>query len=227
MADQLGVPHKASSLASILEGLYRCFTERDCLDLSLNPVVLTDSCELTTLGCKVEIDDSAVFRQQELFAMLDYSQMTYQERCAKLADLLYIALEGNIGVISNSAGECMAINDFIQQVGGRPGNFLDLGGQAYHEQIEEMIYLQNGDPQIKVILINCFGGALNVDKVASSLAILFNLGVEFSKPIVCRLRGEGEEVARQKLAMINYDKLHVVDDYEQAVILAVKLANQK
>ncbi len=117
----------------MINSLYRCFTERDCLDLTLNPLVLTDSKELTTLGCKVEIDDAAVFRQQELFAMIDYTQMVYQERIAKISDLCYVALSGNIGVISNSAGLCMATNDLINIEGGSPANFIDLGGQAYHE----------------------------------------------------------------------------------------------
>ena len=88
-----------------------------------------------------------------------------------------------------------------------------------------MLDLQNIDPQIKVMLINCFGGALNVDKVANSLAIMFEVGVDFKKPIVCRLRGEGEDIARQKLKKIKYDNLFIVDDYEEAVKLAVKLAN--
>jgi len=175
-------------IKTIVKNLYQCFHERDCLNLTLNPLVLTTDDRLTPLHCSVEIDDDAVFRQQELFAMQDYTQVVYQERLAKLCDQHYIHLEGdgNIGVISNSSGLSMATNDLIHLYGGKPVNFLDLSGQASREQIEEMIHMLNSDPKVKVILINCFGGTMHVDLVASALALLFK-HFEFNKPIVARL----------------------------------------
>ena len=102
-------------MKTIVKNLYKCFLERDCLNLTLNPLVLTTDNRLTPLHCSVEIDDDAVFRQQELFAMQDYTQVVYQERLAKLCDQTYIHLEGegNIGVMSNSSGLSMATNDLI------------------------------------------------------------------------------------------------------------------
>jgi succinyl-CoA synthetase beta subunit len=184
-------------MSNIVKNLYQCFLERDCLNLTLNPLVLTTDNRLTPLHCSVEIDDSAVFRQQELFAMQDYTQVVYQERVGLLCDQNYIHLEGdgNIGVISNSSGLSLATNDLIQLYGGKSANFLDLSGQASREQIEEMIHLLNQDPNIKVILINCYGGTMHVDLVASAMALLFK-HFDFNKPIVARLQGEGADSAR-------------------------------
>ena len=101
-------------------------------------------------------------------------------------DYIHLEGDGNIGVISNSSGLSMATNDLIHLYGGKPVNFLDLSGQASREQIEEMIHMLNSDPKVKVILINCFGGTMHVDLVASALALLFK-HFEFNKPIVARL----------------------------------------
>jgi succinyl-CoA synthetase beta subunit len=115
----------------------------------------------------------------------------------------------------------MATNDLIEQMGGKPASFIDLKGSAYHEQIETLIDLVNFDKKVKVIFINCFGGALNVDKVANSLIMLHNLGDKFDKPIVCRLHGEGEEESKKKLKSLLETSacrnLRIEDDYEKAV----------
>lgn len=120
--------------------------------------------------------------------MKDYTQVVYQERVALLCDQNYIHLEGegNIGVISNSSGLCLATNDLIQLYGGKSANFMDLNGEGTLEQVEEMIHLLNQDPNIKVILINCYGGNMHVNLVASAMALLFK-HFDFSKPIVARL----------------------------------------
>ena len=111
----------------------------------MNPLVLTTDDRLTPLHCSVEIDEDAVFRQQELFAMQDYTPVLSQERLAKLCDQHNIHLEGdgNIAVISNSSGLSMATNDLIHHYGGKPVYFLDLSGLASREQLEEMIHMLN------------------------------------------------------------------------------------
>jgi len=199
------------------------------LSLSLNPLVETDEGTLTTLGCKVEIDDSAVFRQMELSAMMDWSMLLPTERVAMQFDGDYITLQGNIGVITGSAGNCLALNDMIIDFGGRPANFCDLHGQAYHEQIEEMIYLLNEDRQIKVIFFNLFSDALQLEKFAYALKALLKAGMQFKKPIVFRGRGPPERVEKAKsvLLSLNLPDLFIEDDYEKAVRLAVSLAALK
>jgi succinyl-CoA synthetase beta subunit len=196
IAEEFECPQQAVRLRTVLKNMYSCFIERDCLTLTLNPFVVTEEKDLTTLGCRIEIDDSAVFRQAELFSMIDYSQMLPSERIAHEFDIKYVCLEGNIGVLAGSAGSCLATNDMLIRFGGNPANFVDMTGQAYHEQIEQLISLFNWDDQVKVVLLNCFGGAMPVDKVANSLIAISKKSWEVQKPIVCRLRGEGEELAK-------------------------------
>lgn len=129
-----------------MRNMYECFLQRDCLNITINPLALTAKHDLIGVNCRIEIDDNAEYRQQEMFAINDKSQIVFQERVAKQWDLCYYQLDGNIGVISNSAGECLATNDLIELHGGKAANFCDLKGSAYREQIEAIVHQLNDDP---------------------------------------------------------------------------------
>ena len=140
-------------------------------------------------------------------------------------DLRYHYLGGDIGLVTNSAGGCMAICDLIEQLGAKPANFSDLGGQAIHEQIEALLYLLQNDPNVKVIFINVFGGILNVDKVIATLKIQIRLGI-MSKPIVIRARGLKSDGAEEILKEDYEGGIYFEREMDEAVKLAIKLSKE-
>jgi len=167
VAYDLKLMDKLPLLTKMLMNMYKAFVERDCLELSINPLVITDDNKLTSMGATVQIDDSANFRQQELAAMIDMGQLTYTERVALLQDCHYIEMEGNIGVITNGAGCSMATNDLIELHGGKPANFLDLHGSSSAEEVIEMIHLINSNPKVDVMLLNIFSSSTFSDLISS------------------------------------------------------------
>lgn len=160
MAEVYGCPEQAPVLAELIKNMYKCFIERDLLELTINPLVLTTEREILPMSLSIEIDETAAYRQAELYAMRDLSQMTHMERLTALADFdskHYVRMDGNIGVVTNSAGLGMASCDMIENLGGKPANFLDLSGSGSHEQIIEMLHLLNQTNNVKVIFVNIFG----------------------------------------------------------------------
>lgn len=113
MAERLGLQEQAPVLRALIHNMYRCFVERDCQELTIKSLVLTEEQRLSSMEVSVEIDDSAIFRQAEFDSAVDYSQLTYQERLAKLQEASYVKMGGNIGVMANGTGLCLATNDLI------------------------------------------------------------------------------------------------------------------
>lgn len=140
--------------------------ERDADLIEINPLALLKDGTLVAADSKVTIDDNALFRQADLKAEEDTSQLNYKERIAKSFDLNYIYIGGNIGCLVNGAGLAMATMDIIKLYGGNPANFLDVGGSAEGEQMVEAIKLLNNDPEVDSIFINIFGGILRCDNLA-------------------------------------------------------------
>lgn len=152
----------------LIKNLYECFVQRDAKSIDINPLVLTEEDEFKAANVKVQIDSNSTYRQQELLTTRDQSQLHRNERHAYNWGLCYRHYEGgNIGCISNGSALCLAMNDLIIDMGGKPANFLDLGGQVIHEQIREMLNLMEFDSNIKVIYLNVFGGMVNNLKVAA------------------------------------------------------------
>ena len=167
---------------------------------------------------KVIIDDNALFRQAELQAEEDFTQINIKERMAHNADLQYVHIGGNIGIVANGAGLAMATMDAVNIYGGYPANFLDLGGGASHEQIMESIKLLENDKDVQCILINIFGGILNCDKLALSV-ITASQEIQKTKPIVLRLKGTNSEEAKQIILKDNSLGLVFEDEIDQAAQL--------
>lgn len=228
MGEVFSCDEQAPVIAELITNMYKCFIERDLLELTINPLVLTTDKELIPLVVSVEVDENAVYRQAELFAMKDYSQMTKPERLTALCDYNesnYVRLSdgGNIGVVTNGAGMGLATCDLIELQGGKAHNFLDLSGGGTHEQIIEVLHMLNENPKVKVILINIFGSIFGANRISESL-VLLSKHFKLNKFFVCRIRGKWEKEAKDQLIGINSDKIILIDDFESAVQTSVDIA---
>ena len=189
----------ASQGGKLAQGLVNAFMAMDGSLIEINPLVKTPKGELLALDAKATIDDNALFRQEELRTWEDLKQLPEVERLAKAQDLSYIALDGNIGCMVNGAGLAMATMDLIQLYGGRPANFLDVGGGASLEKVSEGFSILLNDPQVKAVLVNIFGGIMNCDIIAAGLIDALSRQKKMEKPLVVRLEGTNVESAQKML----------------------------
>ncbi len=188
----------AKSGMKIAAALARAFIETDASLLEINPLVETPDGKIWALDAKLSVDDNALFRQPEIAAFYDPTQYTRSEVDAKEYDLAYIALEGNIGCMVNGAGLAMATMDIIQYYGGKPANFLDVGGGASKEKVAAGFRIILEDPNVKAILVNIFGGIMNCAVLAEGIiaaAEQFHIKV----PLVVRMEGTNVEEGKRLL----------------------------
>jgi succinyl-CoA synthetase beta subunit len=199
LAFALGLADKqVSAFTQILLGLYKLFIERDLSLVEINPLVVTDQGGLLALDGKINIDDSALYRQKPLAALRDAAQEDAKETKAREHDLNYIALDGNIGCMVNGAGLAMATMDLIKLHGGMPANFLDVGGGTTKERVAEAFKLILSDPNVKAILVNIFGGIVRCDLIAEGIiSAVKEVGIRI--PVVVRLEGTNVEQGRKLL----------------------------
>ncbi len=182
----------------IATGLARAFRERDLALLEVNPLVLTRGGELLCIDAKINVDDNALYRQAELLAMRDPRQEDSREVRARAADLNYIALDGDIGCMVNGAGLAMATMDLIKLSGGRPANFLDVGGGTTKERVTEAFKIILADSQVRGVLVNIFGGIVRCDIIAEGIiGAVTEVGIRI--PVVVRLEGTNAEQGRALL----------------------------
>ncbi|QPJ62780.1 MAG: ADP-forming succinate--CoA ligase subunit beta [Candidatus Nitronauta litoralis] len=178
--------------------LYKCFIEEDLAMLEINPLVVTGDDKLIALDAKVEVEDNALFRHPETKEFRDLDEEDPNEIEASKHHLNYIQLDGNIGCMVNGAGLAMATMDIIKHSGGEPANFLDVGGGADEEMIENAFRILNADPRVKVIFINILGGILRCDILANGVvSAAKKLNVDC--PIVVRMEGTNQEEGREIL----------------------------
>jgi len=223
MAQEMGFEGKQADAAAVsISALYKVFTECDCTMVEINPFAeLTDG-RVIVCDAKVGFDDNAAFRQKDIFAQRDQSQEDPQEVEAKKFDLNYIKLDGSVACMVNGAGLAMATMDLLSLLGGSPANFLDVGGSANEETCTAAFKIIQGDPNVKAILINIFGGIMRCDVVAEGVvAACKNVGL--TKPLVIRLEGTNVEQGKK---IINESGLPVMafDDFTEAAKKAVELA---
>ncbi|HWP65372.1 MAG TPA: ADP-forming succinate--CoA ligase subunit beta [Candidatus Limnocylindria bacterium] len=179
-----------------LSALTRCFVECDCSLVEINPLVVTETGDLLALDAKIGFDDNGLFRQPDVRALRDPSEEDPRETEAAKYDLSYIALDGNIGCMVNGAGLAMATMDIIKLAGGEPANFLDVGGGASQERVENAFRILLSDPHVRAVLINIFGGIVRTDMVASGVVeAARKIGVDV--PVVVRLEGTNVERGRE------------------------------
>jgi succinyl-CoA synthetase beta subunit len=183
----------------IAHALYRLYLERDASLVEVNPLIVTTDGDLLALDAKINIEDNALFRHPDLAALRDASQEDAMERKAAEHELNYVSLDGNIACMVNGAGLAMATMDLIQLHGGKPANFLDVGGGATKERVATAFKLVLSNPKVTAILINIFGGIVRCDMIAEGIiAAVKEVGVRI--PVIVRLEGTNAPLARKLLA---------------------------
>lgn len=205
----------------LVSQLIKAFVETDASLLEINPLVSTPEGDLFALDAKLSIDDNALFRQQEIAQFYDPSQVPSQEARAKKQDLAYVALDGNIGCMVNGAGLAMATMDIIQHYGGKPANFLDVGGGATQEKVAEGFKIILSDPQVKAILINIFGGIMNcVTLAAGIIAAAGELDIHV--PLIVRMEGTNVDNGKKLLhdSGLNITIADSLEDAAKQVVLS-------
>jgi succinyl-CoA synthetase beta subunit len=183
----------------IAMALYQLYVERDASLVEINPLIVTQEGALLALDAKINIDDNALFRQVELAGIRDAAQEDPMERRAAEHDLNYVSLDGNIACMVNGAGLAMATMDLIKLHGGKPANFLDVGGGATSERVTAAFELILSNPNVQAILVNIFGGIVRCDLIAEGVInAVKHVGVKV--PVVVRLEGTNAPQAREMLA---------------------------
>lgn len=213
-------PDQAIEFKKIVSGLIKLFFEKDLSLVEINPLVIDENDSLKCLDAKINIDENALFRQDDLLKLRDSSQENQKEIEAAKWDLNYVALDGNIGCMVNGAGLAMATMDIIKLSGGFPANFLDVGGTVDKERVAEAFKIILSDEKVKSILINIFGGIVRCDVVASGIvSAVSEVGVDI--PVIVRLKGNNSEEAKQILSESDLNIISA-DGLSEAAELAVK-----
>jgi len=220
----------AAKVAPVFVKLYDVFVKEDATLVEVNPLVLTKSGEIVALDGKVSLDDNAEFRHSR--EDMERDQLDPLEAKAKAADLNYVKLDGEVGIIGNGAGLVMSTLDVVAYAGERhggvrPANFLDIGGGASAEVMAAGLDVILGDSQVKSVFVNVFGGITACDAVANGIVgALAKLGATATKPLVVRLDGNNVEEGRRILADANHPLVTVVATMDEAADKAAELANR-
>lgn len=214
---------QVTTLTRIMLSLYHLYCARDLSLLEINPLAIVSDGELIALDAKIQVDDSALYRQKALETLRDPSQDDFKEQKAREIGLNYIALEGNIGCMVNGAGLAMATMDLIKLHGGAPANFLDVGGGTTADKVAEAFKLILSDKNVQAILVNIFGGIVRCDLIAEGIIkAVKEVGIEI--PVVVRLEGTNVDKGRallksSSLKIISADSL---TSAAQQVVAAAK-----
>lgn len=211
-------------LQQLMQNLYRLFCEKDISLLEINPLVVTEAGELLALDAKINVDDNALYRHPDLAELFDATQENPAEVIARDFGLNYIALDGNVACMVNGAGLAMATMDLIQQQGGEPANFLDVGGGTTAERVAEAFKLILSDTKVKSILVNIFGGIVRCDLIAQGIMQAAK-EVGLALPVVVRLEGTNADLGRTLLENSGMN-LRVAQDLTEAAAMAVSAAGE-
>jgi succinyl-CoA synthetase beta subunit len=211
LAFGLGLTGKqVAQFEAIARGLYRLYAECDASLVEVNPLIVNGDGDVVALDGKIGIEDNSLFRQKELVALRDKTQEDEMEVLAGEADLNYVSLDGDIACMVNGAGLAMATMDVIQLHGGSPANFLDVGGGATRERVTTAFKLILGNPRVKAILVNIFGGIVRCDMIAEGvIGAARDLGLHL--PVVVRIEGTNAPQGRKLLAESGLDLIAATD----------------
>ncbi len=219
-----GLPAEArEAAAGVLAKLYELLVAEDATLVEVNPLVLLQDGRLVALDSKVTVDDNSLYRRPETAALAGSFPIDPTEKRAKDHGLQYVKLDGEVGIIGNGAGLVMSTLDVVQQAGGRPANFLDIGGGASAELMATSLEVILSDPEVRSVLINVFGGITRCDLVA--LGVIEALKrVQATVPIVVRLDGTNAEEGRRILGEANHERIVPAATMLEAAEMAAKLA---
>jgi succinyl-CoA synthetase beta subunit len=209
--------------AEMMVKLNQAFNESDATLIEVNPMVVTKDRDVIALDSKVTIDNSALFRHEDLADLEESFIEDPQERMAKEKGLTYVKLDGDIGILGNGAGLCMSTLDVVAQAGGNPANFLDAGGGSKAEAIVDALEVITSDEKVKAILFNIFGGITRCDEIAKGI-IEASRQIEIGVPLVVRLDGTNSEEGLGLLADADLPNLHVEKTMLGAAEKVVELA---
>src|SRR5437868_4745785 len=218
-----GEPFKQG--VGLVRNLLRLYLAKDCSLVEVNPLVVTKDGRVLALDAKLNFDDNALFRHKEVAELRDVNEEDPLDVEASKYGLNYIKLDGNVGCMVNGAGLAMATMDIVKLAGGEPANFLDVGGGASPEQIENAFRILSSDPSVKAVFINVFGGILRVDRLAEGIIAAVNkLGLKL--PVVLRAEGTNVEAGREilKQSGINFIVADTMKDAAEKVVAAAKAA---
>jgi len=214
-----------AQFGKIAHAIYDLYLGRDASLVEVNPLIVTADGDLLALDAKINIEDNALFRHKDLAAWRDPSQEDPMERKAAEHDLNYVSLDGNIACMVNGAGLAMATMDLIQLHGGKPANFLDVGGGATKERVAAAFKLILSNRKVSAILINIFGGIVRCDIIAEGIiSAVKEVGV--SLPVIVRLEGTNAALARQMLASSGL-AITPASDLTDAAVKAVRMAGAR
>ncbi len=212
----------AEQFSTTLLGLYEIFTSKDVSLIEINPLITTTDEQLIALDGKIDFDDNALYRQEDIVTLRDTSQEDEKERVAHEYQLNYISLDGTIGCMVNGAGLAMATMDLIEHHGGSPANFLDVGGGTTAERVAKAFELIQTEANVKGILVNIFGGIVRCDLIAQGiLQAIEKVGLNL--PIVVRLEGTNAAAGLKLLDESDFD-IHTEADLTQAALKIVELS---
>src|SRR5512146_293222 len=203
--------------AKILRQLYTAFVESGASLAEINPLNTTAAGEVKAIDDKMNIDDNELDRRSVVEALRDTSSEPESERLAREAGLTFIQLEGNIGAVVNGAGLAMATMDLIKFYGGDPANFLDIGGSSNPEKVVNALRIITGDPRVRVICFNIFGGITRCDDVANGI-VEATKRIQIGVPLVIRLPGTNEEKALEPLNAAGYSATTSMDEVVQRAV---------
>jgi succinyl-CoA synthetase beta subunit len=219
----LGDGKQVAQAADVLMKLWRVFNDGDCSLAEINPLIVTPEGRVIALDAKVSLDDNAEYRHREWATWRDPEDETPGERLAREMGLSYVKLDGDVGCVVNGAGLAMATMDLVKHYGGEPANFLDIGGSSSPEKVTAALDIITGDTQgVRAILFNIFGGITRCDDVANGIVQSLKkkpLGV----PLVIRLTGTNEELAREILAK---NGLGATTQMDEAVRMVIEKAQE-
>lgn len=204
----------------ILKKLYKLYIETDSTLAEINPLVITEQGEVMAIDGKMNFDDNALFRQDDILAMREVTEDEQKEIDANEKGLSYIKLDGSIGCMVNGAGLAMATMDMIKLYGGEPANFLDIGGSSNPQKVIDAMNILLGDTNVKAVMINIFGGITRCDDVARGLIIALEQ-IKTDIPIVVRLSGTN---AKEGLEMLKATGLPTVSTMSEAAQKAIELS---
>ncbi len=210
---------------AILSSLAKAFIESDANLAEINPLVLTPQGQVMAADAKIIIDDNGLFRQKEYASWAESEESNPLEYEAKKADLTYVKLNGDVGIIGNGAGLVMTTLDMVARAGGKPANFLDIGGGAKAEVMYKALTFVAKDPQVKGILVNIFGGITRGEEVAKGV-IMAQAELPKGMPIVVRLSGTGAEEGREMLKHAGLDWGKDMRDAAEKIVAAIAVLDR-
>jgi succinyl-CoA synthetase beta subunit len=211
-------------IGAFLARLYETFVAEEAMLVEVNPLIVTPERDVRALDAKVTLDDNALFRHPENAELRDLSAEDPQERMAHERGLIYVKLDGDIGILGNGAGLVMSTLDVVAQAGGAPANFLDAGGGSKAEAITSAVEVILSNPNVKAVLFNIFGGITRGDEVAKGLIEAF-AQIKPTVPFVVRLDGTNDVEGRRLLAEAQLPNVHAAQTMNEAAEKVVELAH--